>query len=121
MEVPTLLDTAYGQQAELLDYFIDYDIDFVLLDSKSVLMAPESTLTKLCEHLGIPFQKSMLQWPAGPRKEDGVWAKYWYKSVHQSTGFMPYKEKQEALPEKLQPLYDQCMHLYERLKKHELR
>ena len=30
---------------------------------------------------------------------DGCWAKYWYKSVHKSTGFAPYKSKtQPFLP-----------------------
>jgi hypothetical protein len=121
LEELTLLDTAYGQQIELMDYFIDNDIEFILFDSNSILIEPEMSIKSLCKHLGIPFQKNMLKWSAGPRKEDGVWAKYWYKSLHQSTGFMPYKEKQELLPKKIKPLYEECMSLYERLKKHELR
>lgn len=32
----------------------------------------------------------MLEWKSGPIKEDGIWAKYWYENVHQSTGFSAY-------------------------------
>ena len=35
----------------------------------------------------------MLSWPAKPREEDGIWAKYWYHSLHKSTGFLPYRPK----------------------------
>ena len=36
----------------------------------------------------------MLRWNSGPIKEDGIWAKYWYTNVHNSTKFE--KTKNEA-------------------------
>jgi hypothetical protein len=57
----------------------------------------------------------MLQWPAGARPEDGSWAKYWYRSVHQSTGFEPYRAKAEPFPPKLLPLLAACRPHYEAL------
>lgn len=33
-----------------------------------------------------------LRWEAGPIPEDGVWAPWWYKSVHESTRFSSPKK-----------------------------
>jgi hypothetical protein len=63
-----------------------------IIDSKDVLLDPESAMSKLCEVLSIPFMEHMLHWPAGRRDSDGVWASHWYESVEASTGFVPYKE-----------------------------
>lgn len=57
----------------------------------------------------------MLQWPAGPRPEDGVWAKYWYDSVHRSTGFAPYQPESTPFPDQLKPLLEECLPHYEEL------
>ena len=43
----------------------------------------------------------MLQWEKGARIEDGIWAKYWYKNIHNSSGFLPYTEKTISLNKKL--------------------
>jgi hypothetical protein len=59
----------------------------------------------------------MLSWPAGARPEDGIWAAYWYDSVHRSTGFQPYKAKTDPFPEQLKPLFDECMPYYVALAK----
>lgn len=50
---------------------------------------PEGMLRAMCSHAGLPFDSAMLRWPAGPKPYDGVWASYWYRSVHQSTGTTP--------------------------------
>ena len=55
----------------------------IVLDSEQILLHPQAMLKKLCVALEIPFYTEMLNWPAGSKKEDGVWAKYWYKNVHQ--------------------------------------
>ena len=70
--------------------------------------------------MNIPFQASMLNWDAGPREEDGVWAKYWYQSVHESTGFGSYREKTEELPSNLISLYDECVEYYGKLERLQL-
>lgn len=113
---PELADTGYQHHNDLVDYFEAHKIPFTVIDSKRVLLNPENQLKSLCKNLGIEFQETMLKWEQGPRKEDGVWAEYWYNSIHNSTGFMEYKEKTEAFPEKLIPLLDECIPYYERLK-----
>jgi hypothetical protein len=120
VEEPTLLDTAYKMQADLIDHFDRIGTPFTVLNARNVLLNPEGQLRALCEKLDIHFQSSMLNWDAGPREEDGVWAKYWYRSVHESTGFVPYREKDEELPSNLSSLYDECMEYYCKLEQLQL-
>jgi len=112
---PTLLDTAYKMQIDLLDFFTERGMPYVILNAKNVLLNPERQLKILCEKLNISFQDSMLEWEAGSRQEDGIWAKYWYDSVHKSTGFGAYREKDQELPLNLISLYDECMYYYAKL------
>lgn len=84
-----------------------------VLDSKFLLQNPRRVLEKLCAALEIPFDEAMLSWEAGPRPEDGVWAKYWYANVHRSNGFAPYQAKNIELPESLQALAEACQPYYE--------
>ena len=87
----------------------------LILDSQDVLRAPRAMLHALCDALGCDFDPAMLSWPAGPRSSDGVWAPYWYDSVHASTGFAPYVASSTRLAPRLQPLADRCMADYEHL------
>ena len=86
-----------------------------VVETKNLLLNPEKILRKLCKKLEIPFYPAMLSWKAGPRKEDGVWAKYWYPSLHESTRFKPYTEKKIKLPDDLIPLAEECKPYYEYL------
>jgi hypothetical protein len=115
VETPTLADTGYAQHVELLEYLRGRGQNPPVLDSQQVLRNPESVLTQLCERVGIPFHRGMLRWEAGARPEDGAWAKYWYASVHRSTGFAPYTPKAEPFPQKLKPLLAECQPYYEKL------
>ncbi len=117
IEHPTMDDVGYALHIELLDYFQKIGVDPIVLDSKKVLLNPTSVLTQLCDRLGISFDENMLKWPAKARPEDGVWAKYWYESIHKSTAFMPYKPKVEPFPEYLKPLLEACNPYYESLEK----
>lgn len=88
----------------------------IVIDSGEILKDPEKVLNRFCEKLGIPFETNMLSWKAGPIEEDGVWAKYWYENVHKSTGFSKPFRKDEELPEKFIPLYNECKKYYNYLK-----
>jgi len=114
---PTMGDVGYALHTELLDYLGAHGVTPLILDSKKLLLNPEKVLRQLCQQMDIPFDQNMLAWQAGARKEDGIWAKYWYSSIHQSQGFMPYKAKTEPFPEKLKPLLEACIPHYERLMK----
>lgn len=115
VSTPIMDDVGYALHHKLVEYFEMHDIPYLVLDSKKVLQDPEGKIKTLCDALNIPFEKSMLQWKAGARDEDGVWAKYWYSSVHHSTGFQKYKPKTEPFPEQLKPLLEACKPLYEAL------
>ena len=78
----TLQDIGFPQQAALYD-----KIGGLVIDSADIRADPEKLLRMLCDAIDLPFDPAMLQWPAGPRKADGVWAAHWYNAVHQSTGF----------------------------------
>ena len=94
---PTIDDIGIEKQFKLFNYLKSNDQDVVVLDSKELLIDPEITLKKLCKKINIPFDKKMLKWKQGPKKEDGIWAKYWYKNVHQSSCFKKYKEQEIVL------------------------
>ncbi|MFD2531730.1 sulfotransferase-like domain-containing protein [Gracilimonas halophila] len=112
---PTMQDVGYAKHLEIVKYLKSIDKSPVIVDSKDILQYPQSRLRELCGTLGIPFDEAMLKWPAGPRKEDGVWAKYWYHNVHRSTGFRAYKAKNEPFPEELKDLLEECQEAYEEL------
>lgn len=118
LEEPILRDTGLAQQVEILDVMLDRGQTPVVLDAKQLLLDPPGVLRTACALLGLPFEETMLSWPAGPKPEDGVWAKHWYHNVHASTGFDAYRPKTEPLPRRLQPLLDECRPLYERLRRH---
>jgi len=117
---PTLRDTGLQIQWRLLEELLGLGQAVPVLDSRDLLLDPEAMLGELCHAIGIPFERSMLAWPKGPKPEDGVWAPHWYHNVHQSTGFQPYRSKQHGVPRTLQALLDECSEYYRQLKTHAL-
>ncbi len=113
---PVLRDTGLSEQVEILEFMLQGDGDPVVLDAKELLLDPPGVLRRACGKLGLPFEEAMLSWPAGPKPEDGVWAKHWYENVHASTGFARYSPHEEPFPERLGPLLEECLPLYERLR-----
>lgn len=86
-----------------------------ILDARDVLENPRGLLTALCDRLGVAFDERMLSWAPGPRETDGVWAKYWYDAVVQTTTFQPYKPKDDVLPARHTPLLSACHEYYDRM------
>ena len=118
----TVEDIGVVQQADLFDHISRLSVrPPIVLDSRDVLEQPEKMLRALCAALGVSFSPRMMHWPAGPRRSDGVWARYWYQSVERSTGFEPCVHKSRHLPGHLAPLAQQCMAAYERLHESRLR
>lgn len=87
----------------------------VVLDTNLLLENPESVLRKTCDAIGLPFEESMLTWPAGPKPYDGVWAPYWYANVHKSTGFEKQPTSDRPLPQNLNSLFEEARIFYEKL------
>ncbi len=115
---PTVADTGLALQVQILQKLQEFGHDPRVVDSRELLRHPRSVLEQLCRHLAIPFEETMLQWPAGPKPEDGVWAKHWYASSHRSTGFNPYQPPAAATPAHLQPLLAECLPYYAELSRH---
>ena len=112
---PTLADLGIVQQAEIFEAF-----GGPVADSRDLLAEPAGILGALCAALDVPFDDRMLSWPAGPRASDGVWAPYWYASVHSSTGFAAYRPPASPLPARLEPLAERCLPYFERLHRYRL-
>lgn len=106
----------FVQQSELLNMIENATGETPpILDSKDILMNPIGILSKFCEIIGIPFMDHMLNWPAGKRDSDGVWAPHWYNRVEESNGFKPYSEKEIELDDSLKPIYEKCLLHYNQL------
>ena len=108
-------DTGLPIQVDLLEAMLVGGEDPIVVDSATLLAAPEAVLRRLCDRLGLAFDPAMLSWPAGPKPEDGVWAVHWYASTHRSTGFEAGVPSTEAPPDRLRLVVDEARGLYERL------
>ena len=115
IENPTMLDIGVKLEYEILQYSIAFDIPFVVIDSGELRQDPESYIAKLCAKIGIDFEDNMIRWKAGPRKEDGIWAKFWYSNVHKSTGFSAGALSKHPFPDHLEPLLAEANTYYEQL------
>jgi len=93
----------------------------IVVDSGLLLQNPESVLKQLCEKTGIPFERNMLHWEAGPKSYDGVWAEHWYRNVHQSTGFEKQPTSERPLPTHLNSLFQQSDLHYQQLLRYALK
>ncbi len=115
-------DIGIKRQWELYQWLIQNGSNPVVLDAVDLLENPAVQLQKICDAIKIPFYKSMLSWPLGPKPEDGVWAPYWYKNVHKSTGFEKKTNTASiSLEHKHDALAEESMHYYELLSKNRLK
>lgn len=118
---PTLIDIGIKEEYDLFKYLESHHIEAPVIDTDSFLNDPKESLNKLCDRLLIPFQSSMLHWPKGSRKEDGIWSKYWYQNVHQSSGFSKHISRDKIqLEGHLKELYEIALPYYSYLKERTL-
>lgn len=118
-ENPTLEDIGYPQQKTLFNYASQFGRQPVVIDSDDILCQPRKALSALCGAIGLQFDESMLSWPKGGHKNDGVWAHHWYNAVHKSTGFVQGVKPLPNVADNQQSLYQQALPLYQEL--HQLR
>ncbi len=111
-ENPTLDDIGYARQVEIFEEF-----GGVVIDSSDIRENPRGMLKKLCENIEIVYTDAMLSWPAGGRKEDGIWAKHWYGVIHNSTGF---SGAEGPIPNAEGPLFEAALEKYKILKEQAL-
>ncbi len=112
---PDMQDIGVEAEYRIYEQLIAKGEQVVVVDSNEVLKDPEFVLTQLCEKLGISFVRDMLSWTAGPIKEDGIWAKYWYRTLHKTAGFAKQISSSRVLPEHLFPLHRKAKPYYDKL------
>ena len=117
IENPTMDDIGYEAHLKLINYLMGINKMPIVVDSKDILVDPKRMLNKICDLVGIPFDENMLEWDKGPIEEDGIWAKYWYNSVHKSTKFNTYTRVTEPIPASLKALLEASLTYYEVLLK----
>ncbi len=121
MEHFDLADLGFSQLVEIFDLVVGTTGKIPpIVDADDLLRDPRKMLTRLCAELGIPFMEQMLSWPAGPQKDDGVWASHWYGNLETSTGFREYDPEIPELSGHLRILYDRCLPHYQHLYEHRL-
>lgn len=113
---PSLKDIGLKEEFELLEHVVKCGAHPpVVIDSNQTLGDPEGQIRQLCSKLEIDFEPAMLKWEPHQLEEDGIWAKYWYKNVHESTEFAKQQIKERTLPEQFQRLYQEALPYYEQL------
>lgn len=111
IDQPELSDLGIGYQWELFQL----TPDALVVNAARLRSQPRATLEVVCARCGIPFQEEMLSWPAGPKAFDGVWAPWWYGSVHRSTGFADTSQAVPQLTGWKARLLEQAWPFYSRL------
>ena len=109
---PNINDIGIQMQVDLYEELNACGHIDAIIDADELLMNPKSVLKQLCDKLDISFQDNMLKWKKGGRIEDGIWAKYWYSSLHQSSGFLPYRKRNIRLSGSNLDLAGRCESLY---------
>lgn len=87
----------------------------LVVDSDEILRDPKTTLTRLCAHLDLEFEASMLSWAPGPKPEDGAWAPHWYDAVWKSSGFGSPPGELPQLPDRYHSVLTAALPYYEKL------
>ena len=113
IDFPTMQDIGLEKSWELFNMIQNQNP--LVLDSAEILKDPKKLLVILCDKLQIKFYDQMLSWEKGGIKEDGAWAEFWYKNVHNSTGFIKQKTSSRELPKNCQSLYIESLKYYNKL------
>ncbi|PVW14241.1 sulfotransferase-like domain-containing protein [Marixanthomonas spongiae] len=115
---PKLEDIGIKKASEMFLFLKQNGRIPTVIDSDELMKAPEAYLKKICHVLNVPYTSKMISWPKGGIPEDGIWAPYWYKNVHNSEGFQKQKRTQTELPNHLKSVLKEAMPYYNTLKKH---
>jgi hypothetical protein len=111
----TAEDIGFRKQLDLYELAVKSGEMPAVVDAHDIRQNPKVMLEKLCSAIGIAFNANMLGWPAGPRPEDGIWARHWYDAVWKSTAFAPPEigepspltGKLKAIEDEVRPYYEQ--------------
>lgn len=121
IENPSIDDIGIKKASEMFNYLTSQGKAPMVIDSDQLLKEPSAYLKKICMLLEIPFSSTMLTWKKGGIPEDGIWAKHWYRNVHNSEGFSEQKTSNQDMPKRLQSVLDEALPYYNILKNHILK
>lgn len=106
----------------------------LVVDANDLLKNPQGFLSVICSKLGLNFSEKMLSWEPELQKKTEesnnpfpwLWTgelpdTTWYSNIKQSTGFIPYKEKEISLPDELMAVFEDCLPFYEKLWQYRLK
>ena len=116
IENPTIDDIGIIKASEIFTYLKTEGKTPLVIDSDELLKDPSAYLKKICQKLQLPFTETMLSWNKGGIAQDGIWAKHWYKNVHDSTGFALQKTSSQPMPNRLRPVLEKALPFYNILK-----
>jgi len=114
---PSFMELGIGELVSIYSELCGLGSPPPVIDADDLQQDPEAVLSGLCEDLGIPFQPQMLKWEAGPKEFDGIWAPWWYGSVHKSSGFSKPRQYPLTFPFVFYDLLEQSLPFYNMLKR----
>ncbi|MBA0727899.1 hypothetical protein Golax_000847, partial [Gossypium laxum] len=134
---PSFLELGLGDLVSIYSELCALGKPPPVIDAADLQQNPEDTLRGLCKDLDIPFHDAMLRhnalgglylhahvqiclrlgWEAGPKPIDGLWAPWWYKSVHNSTHFASPRKYPRPFPFSFYDLLEQSLPFYNLLKR----
>ena len=112
IQQPTQQDIGIKWQYDLYHWLKSKGQTPIVVDSNAIAQQPRQQLKALCEALSLPFDEAMLHWEPGSKPYDGIWAPYWYRQVHQSSGFLASQTSEVEVPEHLRALYLEAFDYY---------
>ena len=117
----------YGELLDLIAYLKDQGMiqsDPIMIDADDLLKNPGPILLKYCEAVGVPYNDSLLKWPAGdPSRKWQISRGYlaanqlvgFYDPIFETTGFPPPEDLPTPLPEDVVKLAARAEPYYQEL------
>ncbi|XP_029116375.1 branched-chain-amino-acid aminotransferase-like protein 2 isoform X2 [Elaeis guineensis] len=113
---PSFLELGLGNLISIYSELCELGNPPAIVDADDLQKDPQAVLSGLCQDLGIPFHASMLEWEAGSKPFDGIWAPWWYGNIHKSTGFTKPCMHSLPFPCALYDLLEQSLPFYNMLR-----
>lgn len=120
IQQPSIDDLGLKDSLLLLNHFRNRGHETIVVNSDDLLKEPDVYLKKWCSSMKISFDEKMLSWPKGPKREDGVWAPFWYSNVHQSTGFAQRTPSNTKIDSRHEALLSECLSYFNQLNQYSI-
>jgi len=120
-DLKSIDELGYPQQWKLMEYLRENKKDVIVIDSSILLKNPKKILSDWCKYLNIEFHETMLKWDKGPYSTDGIWWKYWYNNVIDTTTFQNTQPRNEKIPKKYYSIYNEALKYYSEFTKYSLK